>query len=139
MSNLFWFKSSEHKVIEDEDKETNQGRYGKEVSVWLSKSLNELGYETDNQPDDWGWRIQCMSEPCTIWIGCANMDGVDENGDLEDADINDITWHCFIHAEIPFFKKLFGKIDPSSHVAKLSDDLLSILSKNQSIELVEEP
>lgn len=53
MSQSFCFKSSELKVIPGEDEEANPLRFGKSVAEWISDSLNQKGYETSVNAEDW--------------------------------------------------------------------------------------
>ncbi len=139
MSQSFWFKSSELKVIPGEDEETNPLRFGKSVANWIAESLDQNGFETSVYPEDWGWRIDCLNSPCPIWIGCGNMDEDDGNGDLKEPDINNLTWQCFVEADKPFFKNLLKKIDASKEVAQVSKALADLLENTSHITLVQEP
>jgi hypothetical protein len=50
-----------------------------------------------------------------------------------------VTWHCFTTAEVPFWKRLFQKVDTGPAVAKLHLDLGNILRSEPEIRLVEPP
>lgn len=139
MDNLFWFKSSELKIIKGEDEETNPMRYGKSVANWISESLNEKGYESDVWAEDWGWRVDCKSEPCPIWIGCGNVDDMDSKGNILEPNEENIIWHCFVEADVPFFKKLFGKIDAEPAKREVAKVLTELLDSTQHVTEVEEP
>jgi hypothetical protein len=74
------------------------------------------------------------------WVGCGNMM---EFSDVKEEDPppakDDVIWHCFAVAEVPFWKRIFKKPDTSISLAKLDKDLNAILSNNPGITLVEEP
>lgn len=131
----FWFRSSHVTFAEGEDSETSPGRYGKAVANWLASELQGHGYTPSESAEDWGWRIDCTSEPCPIWVGCGNVD--EENNERPNTD--SVVWHLFVEADVPFFKKLFGKLDPTPELEKLCNTVKSILSAADHIMEVEEP
>jgi hypothetical protein len=139
MSQSFWFKSPELKVMPGEDEETNPFRFGKSVANWIATELENNGFDTFVCPEDWGWRIDCLDEPCPIWIGCGNMDEDDGNGNLKEPDVNDLTWQFFVEADKPFFKSLFEKVDASKEIEIVSKALAGLLQNTSHITLVKEP
>jgi len=132
----FFFKSSLFSIVEGEDEETNPYRYGKQLSTWLSEKLTVLGYETEIIPEDWGWCIICKRKPFLLWIGCGNMDESDEETN-KTVQKENIVWHCFVEAEISFFKKFFSKVNTIEAMEKLNNELKDILEKEKSINLAE--
>ena len=102
-------------MIPGEDEETNPLRYGKSIANWISDGLNAVGFSTVVNPEDWGWRIDCVSEPYPVWIGCGNMEEDDGQGNFKEPDINNLTWQCFVSADKPFFKSLFKKLDANAN------------------------
>lgn len=139
MDTNFWLKSSEIKIELGEDEETNPMRYGKNLSKWISDSFQVLGYKTKYSPEGWGWRVDCLSEPCPVWIGVGNVDQFDDDGNFIKPEGGNVVWHCFIEADVPFFANLFKKIDPSVQVEKVGRDLANLFSNTPHIQLVEEP
>lgn len=139
MDNLFWFTSTELEVIEGEDSETHPNRFGKSVASWIATALNERGFQTSVNPEDWGWRVDCLDDPCPIWIGCGNVDQVDDEGNFLDPDLNKIVWHCFVEADDPFLKKLFGKTESGPAKERVSVAISALLDAAGHIEQVPEP
>lgn len=139
MDNLYWFKSSVLKVIQGEDEETNPNRFGKGVASWIAEAFKSEGYKTEVFAEDWGWRVDCMNEPCPIWIGCGNVDEMDDDGKFLKPKLDDIVWHCFVEADAPFLKKLFGKIDPSTVKLEVAQIFTKLLEQSDHITQVEEP
>lgn len=133
-----WFKSSMFKVEPGEDSETNPGRYGKQVSEWLKAQLEDRGYTIqDLVPKDWGRCIICSTDPFRLWVGVGNVD-MDPSSEAP-APTDDIVWHCFSVAEVPFWKRIFGKVDSQPAVEKLHATLGEILANHEEITLVPEP
>lgn len=134
----FWFKSSLFKVEPGEDEETNPQCYGKELSSWLKKKFEQLGYDVEDViPEDWGWCVMCQRQPYWLWVGCGSIVET-ENTEETTPKSEEIFWHCFVVAEVPLFKKIFRKIDTSEGVKKLAKELEAILSSESGIALVDE-
>ena len=137
----FYFKSDLFEVEPGEDEETNPQRYGKQLSQWLKTKFEGLGYGVEEViPEDWGWCVMCQRTPYSLWIGCGNMD----EGDTETQFKNipkkeEIIWHCFVVAEVPFFKRIFGKADTADGIKKLTRELEKILTSEPAVTLVGEP
>jgi hypothetical protein len=140
MNNMdgYWFKSSKFEIEAGEDEDINPGIYGRQLAAWLKMRLEEVGYPVEIINEDWGRCLICAWEPFRLWVGCANMmDAETERGGPPNKE--DVVWHCFATAEIPFWKRLFGKPDTAPAVAKLSASLREILDAEPQIELVDEP
>ena len=137
----FWFKSKLFEIEPNEDDETNPRIYGKQLASWLRNKLNQIGYNnTECFPDDWGWRIICFRKPFMLFIGCANVNDYDTAIEYDPPPQKDeIVWSCFVGAEIPFFKRIFKKIDTTIEKTKLENDIHEILKAESSILLVDEP
>ena len=132
----YWFTSGLFTVEPGEDEEINPGRYGRQLATWLKAQLEQHGYSVEPViAEDWGRRLMLSRSPFLLWVGCGNVDGSAE----EEPSKSTITWHCFPAAEIPFFKRLFGKPDTSAALSKLDADLRTILSSESAITLVAEP
>lgn len=50
-----------------------------------------------------------------------------------------VTWHCFATAEVPFLKRIFGRIDTGPAASKLNAVLGEILGSEKEVTLIEEP
>ena len=142
----YWFKSSKFEIEPGEDKEINPGVYGKQLAIWLKQRLEEHGYGVEDIiNEDWGRCLMCSRDPFNLWIGCANM--WDEQTVVNQGPSPDdpppakehVIWHCFVTAEVPFWKRWFRKIDTAPAVSKLFADLGKILRAETEITLVNEP
>jgi hypothetical protein len=134
-----FFKTELFEVEPGEDEETNPHIYGKQFSNWVREKLIDLGYKVEEViPEDWGWCVMCQREPYWLWVGCSSM--LENEPQLDSLPTkNEITWHCFATAEVPFLKRIFKKVDTKKGLEKLKTDLISILSKEPLIKLVREP
>lgn len=138
MSNSILFTSTELKVIEREDEKTNPFRFGKSVADWIAISLSEKGFTTEVCAEDRGWRIDCLSEPCPIWIGCGNREQNDGDGNWVKPKMEAIVWECFVEADVPFFKKLFKSLDPSTELEQITQSLTQLLNSTNHVKFVDE-
>ncbi len=134
-----FIKTDLFEIDPKEDEETNPFVYGKQFSEWLRSKFIGLGYDVEEViPEDWGWCVMCKREPFWLWVGCSSiMENEPEEGYLPNKD--EITWHCFATAEVPFFKRIFKKIDSSEELAKLQTELLSIINGELRFKVVQEP
>jgi hypothetical protein len=136
----YWFKSSKFEIEAGEDEEINPRMYGRQLARWLKERLEEKGYSVEDIiNEDWGRCLMCGRDPFMLWVGCGSVD-------YESAQPGDgppiketVVWHCFVTAEVFFWKRLFRKIDTEPAVAKLYADLGQILSAEPEITLVQEP
>ncbi len=135
----YWFRSARFEIERGEDEEINPGIYGKQLAEWLKARLEERGYTVEPIiNEDWGRCLMCSRDPFRLWVGCANMTDLSAPADAPPPK-EEITWHCFATAEVPFLKKLFRKVETEPVVAKLHADLGAILTAEPSITLVAEP
>ena len=57
------FKSDLFKPFLPEESQVNPGRYGAELTYWLSRKLSEKGIITSYpEYEDWGWFIEFTTE-----------------------------------------------------------------------------
>lgn len=131
----FFLKSNLFNIEPGEDEQTNPHCYGKQLANWLKNKFNKLGYEAEVIPEDWGWCVMCTRKPYMLWVGCGNIDAEEESNEAPCS--AEIIWHCFVVAEVPFMKKLFGKVDTNTGVVKLTTELHDILESEPEIKLVE--
>ena len=138
MMDEYWFKSEYFKIEPGEDEETNPGCYGKHLAHWLNDHLRERGYASEVIPEDWGWCVMCKTQPFSLWVGCGSM----LNNEFEEGkplSASEVVWHCFVVVEVPFFKKILGKIDTADDVNKLEEELTALLTSTSHIEMTGEP
>jgi hypothetical protein len=134
----FWFKSSLFEIEPGEDAEINPGIYGKQLAQWLAVRLRARGYEPEIIAEDWGRCLMCSHDPFWLWIGCANL----QDPDVTDPRVpqkDEIIWHCFVECEVPFWKRIFKRVNTQESRDRLCDDLSSILASEPAIVLVPEP
>jgi hypothetical protein len=103
--------------------EVKPTRGGAKLAEWLAEKFSTLGYPAEISPEDWGWCVMCKRNPYNLWVGCRNMHGKKN------------TWLCFIHAEVPFLKKIFTKFDTEKDIDNLIVQLNTILESEPNIEL----
>lgn len=137
----YWFKSSKFELEPGEDQEINPGRYGRQLARWLKARLEDRGYQVEDIiNEDWGRCLMCGRDPFMLWVGCGNVtDPEPDRADAGPRRKEDVTWHCFVAAEVSVLKRLFQKIDTEAAVAKLYADLGQILRAEPEIALVPEP
>ncbi len=137
----YWFKSDLFEVEPGEDDEINPGIYGRQLAKWLKVQLEHRGYTIEPTiKEDWGRCLMCARDPFMLWVGCGNMQNLDEENLLSPPPTNEaIVWHCFATAEVPFWKRIFGKPDTSAAVTKLDAALRDLLEHEPRITLVECP
>jgi hypothetical protein len=133
----FYFRSDLFQVEPGEDNETNPQRYGKQLSQWLKMKLEKRGYPIEEViPEDWGWCVMCQRQPYSLWVGCGNMD---ESESVSVGKGNEITWQCFVVAEVPFLRKFFGRPNTAEGINKLTMELEKVLASEPRISLVNGP
>ncbi len=135
----YWFHSARFEIEPGEDNEINPGIYGKQLAEWLKVRLEDCGYKVEPIiHEDWGRCLMCSRQPFSLWVGCANMTDLSASPEALPPK-EQITWNCFATAEVPFWKKLFRKVETEPAVARLHADLGAILTAEASITLVAEP
>ena len=135
----YWFKSSKFEIEPGEDEEINPHIYGRQLAIWLKVRLEESGYpEVDIINEDWGRCLMCATDPFMLWVGCSNVTDFDSSPEDAPPKKEVIVWHCFITAEVFFWRRLFRKIDTKPAVDKLHADLGRILAAEPEITFVDE-
>lgn len=140
VENIF-FKSDLFDIEEGEDEETNPRMYGRQLANWLRERLIEKGYEVEDViPEDWGWCVMCAREPYWLWVGCSSVTDYDtaKPGDPPPKK-EKVTWACFATAEVPFFKRIFKRINTEPGLSKLTASLNEIIKCESHIKVVNEP
>jgi hypothetical protein len=132
----YWFTSSLFKLEPGEDEEINPGRYGRQLAIWLKVQLEQHGYNVETViAEDWGRCLMLSRDPFSLWVGCGNVD--DPTANVPSSE--NIVWHCFPAAEVPFLKRIFGKPDTTAALSKLDAELRAIFSAEPAITLLAEP
>lgn len=136
----YWFTSSLFEVEPGEDEETNPRMYGRQLANWLRNKLERLGYEVEEViPEDWGWCVMCQRDPYLLFVGCVSRVDYETDGENDAPPAREeLLWHAVPFAEIPFFKRLFKKINTQSGLDKLDSDLREVLAGESDIEVLTE-
>lgn len=91
------FRSSAFAVEAGEDGETNPGIYGRSLANWIVGQLEGRGVRVEGTiAEDFGRCVVVKRKPFLLWIGCASMDGRQDQ------------WQLFIALERGFFGRLLG-------------------------------
>ena len=135
----YWFESDLFDIEEGEDEETNPRMYGRQLSNWFRRKFTDLGYDVEEViPEDFGWLVLCQRQPYLLGVACVSY--VDyENTREEDPPpkSDEITWCCTVFVEVPFFKRLFSKVDTTEGTEKLNGELRGMLQSEPRISLVD--
>ena len=139
MSNDYLFKSTRFQIEPGEDNETNPRRYGRQLAHWLKSEFEKKGYPVEDViAEDWGWCVMCQREPFLLWVGCGNQDDSLTTSESDPPPkSSDVIWQCFTFVEVPFFKRVFKKINTDQSLAKLDSVLSQILKSENSIQFIE--
>ena len=137
----YWFKSSMFDIEPGEDEETNPRMYGRQLARWLRERFLAIGYDVEDViAEDFGWCVMCQRRPYLLWIGCVSCHDEDANGAHDSATAKEnIVWTVAPVAEVPVFKRLFGKVDTSEGLARLDSELRRVLDDESRIVLVDAP
>ena len=136
----YCFTSDLFQIEPGEDEQTNPYRYGKQLSHWLSERLSADGYpNTEVIPEDWGWCVMCSRDPFMLWIGCGNSESMEALENPELFKTQPIVWQCFVVAEVPFWKRIFGKPATETSERELNDKLRNLLASEPQIQMIECP
>lgn len=137
----YWFSSTLFDIEPGEDEEINPRMYGRQFAAWLKGQLELRGY--DIEPiivEDWGRCLMCSREPFMLWVGCGSVVDYDTaQPDDPPPSKENVIWHCFPRAEVPFWKRILREPDTSAQLSKLDADLHIILSGEPGITLVAQP
>lgn len=137
----YWFISDLFEIAPHEDDETNPGLYGKELASWIRQRFAELGYGVEEViAEDWGWLVLCSREPFLLGVSCVGQrdQGLVASGSPK-GPAEDMVWNCMAFVEVPFFSRLFRRVDTRPGVRKIERELQSILHREPRIQLVPEP
>lgn len=136
----YWFTSTLFEVEPGEDEEINPRMYGRQLAAWLKAQLEQRGYDVEPViAEDWGRCLMCSRDPFMLWVGCGSVVDYDsaQPGDPP-PEKESVTWYCFPMAEVPLWKRMFRRPDTSTQLSSLNNVLLTILSGEPGITLVEE-
>lgn len=147
-SPAFSFRSDLFPIDPHEDEETNPFCYGRSLAEWIRARFAELGYHPEPIiTEDWGWCVMLGRDPFMLWIACGNErselqdKAVSEAGGSSVPDGRDVTWTCFVGADVPvwtsfFWKRLLGRASTDQQVALVSEQLRTVLLGEARIELI---
>jgi hypothetical protein len=133
----YWFRSTQFRIIEDEDLDTAPGIYGRQLAYWLRDGLVEAGYaRADVQPEPWGWCVVVSLRPL-LWVGCGGVvpDGVDAEAVRGDA----LLWHCHAEVEHSWLMGWCRGAAVEASVRQLDIALQTLLVGERRIQLVDPP
>ena len=136
--NVYRFASTLFEIEPGEDEEINPRMYGRQLAAWLKTQLEARGHAVEPViAEDWGRCLMCTREPLLLWVGCGSETDYTtaQPGDPPPAK-EDIVWVCFAEAEIPLWKRMFKRPDPSAVLARLDDDLKRILDGEPGIMML---
>jgi len=136
----YWFTSSLFQIEPGEDADTNPGCYGRQLAIWLKNRLERRGYSVEPIiNEDWGRCLMCSRDPFMLWVGCGNVVDPERSGTAHPD--KSLVWHCFVVAEVPWWRRLlpFSRPDTAAAVSQLDKDLGAILTGAAEIIIVEEP
>ena len=136
------FMARQFSIEPDEDSETNPLCYGQSVAEWLRLNLAGIGYSTVEEviPEDWGWCVMCQRDPFALWIGCVNIH--DYSKAVPEGAVplgSDVTWSCFVVAEVSLTRRLFKKPDTAPAVERLFEQVKALLSAQPDVAFVDCP
>lgn len=136
--NVYRFNSTLFGIEPGEDEEINPRMYGRQLAAWLKTQLEAHGHAVEPAiAEDWGRCLMCAREPFLLWVGCGSeTDYTIAQPDDPPPAKEDIVWVCFAEAEIPFWKRLFKRPDPTAALARLDDDLRRILDGEPDITML---
>ena len=137
----YWFTSDLFQIEPGEDEETNPRMYGKQLAAWIRQKLVENGYQPEDAiPEDFGWLVLCSRDPYSLGVVCVSFKDYETAlpGDPPPP-FDDVKWCCGILVEVPFFKRLFGKVNTEEGVKNLDGLLRSIFEAESRITLIEAP
>jgi len=110
------FTTDFFKPIAGEEDETNPGRYGKALALWLAEQLKERGVSVEGVIlEDFGWVVMVLRKPFLLWLGCGNIDG------------SSTEWPVFFVAEMLALQRIFKRTDPAPEIEKLKAHLPALV------------
>ncbi len=116
------FRSDNFPPYGDEEKETNQGIWGRRLAEFLQEKLPNHGLKVSGiGHEDWGWMVEIENEEFPLWIGCGHQDGDNDE------------FLCFIEPSKPFVRRWFKKMCTTETVGRVSEALNRILTSTPGI------
>ena len=92
----------------------NSDIQGAKLADFLAREFKMLGYPGVVIEEDWGWMIDLAHNNIRTWLGCAAYG-------------SSVDWLVFIEPSKPFVRRWFRKIDVQPAVARIADQLESIV------------
>ena len=113
-SPILMFQSSRFEIVQDEDKLTNPGIYGRSLAEWMANELPTHGYRALGEviPEDFAWCVPVAADDCELYIACANADE---------------GWQAYVFADCGLMARLAGRDPRAEAVAGLYAAVRAIL------------
>jgi len=113
-SPVLMFQSSRFEIVQDEDKLTNPGIFGRRLAEWMANELPAHGYRALGEviPEDFAWCVPVEAENCELYVACTNSDE---------------GWQTYVFADCGLMERLAGRDPRATAVAGLYSAVLSIL------------
>jgi len=113
-SPVLMFQSSRFEIVEDEDKLTNPGIYGRSLAEWMANELPTHGFRALGEviPEDFAWCVPVEAQDCELYVACTNA----EEG-----------WQAYVFADCGLMERLAGRDHRATVVAELYTAVRSIL------------
>ncbi|WP_342118213.1 hypothetical protein [Pseudoduganella sp. OTU4001] len=113
-SPILMFQSTRFEIVQDEDKLTNPGIFGRRLAEWMANELSTRGYHALGEviPEDFAWCVPVAAEDCELYVACANA----EEG-----------WQTYVFADCGLMARLAGRDPRIEAVAGLYSAVRAIL------------
>ncbi|MYN02276.1 hypothetical protein GTP41_09205 [Pseudoduganella sp. DS3] len=120
-SPILMFQSTQFDIVQDEDKLTNPGIFGRSLADWVAKELPAHGYQALGEviPEDFAWCVPVAAADCELYVACANA----EEG-----------WQIYVFADCGLMARLIGRDPRAETVAGLYSAVRAILESAPGIQ-----
>ena len=116
------FRSSQFPPYDGEEDEINPGLWGKRLTEYLARKLDERGIETEKMTvEDWGCYLPIRNDGFRLALCCGHQSGDDDE------------FLVFADPSKPKIKKLFRTIDATAQLTGLLEALRQILEADPEI------
>jgi hypothetical protein len=108
----FWFKSSRFEIEPGEDVDINPRIYGRRLAIWLKERLEQSAYAVEEIiKAGAGASCAAVIRSCLGWDAATCRIFARRNPGDAPPSKETATWHCFATADVPFLKRIFGRMD----------------------------
>jgi hypothetical protein len=126
---LVTFRTDFFKPLPGEVEQSVNEFFGLALSNWLVEKLGERGIAADVIcAEDWGWYTKIFTIHQKPLLFSLSLGVSGEIEEARRADPGLIEWTIAIHAEIPFLKRLFKRIDPTAEIKELERHLRELVA-----------